>query len=669
MAGEENSEAMNSIEDSSGNKVGTEETPAARRARLRPSLTKPVGSPDPSVVDPATADPAQSAAPISAPMPGPLPASTLAAAAEAMLGSANQNIDLKNTAVFPDNPSIVNVQVRRIEPSAPAEMAKEILPLSSPPIPPGQSSGYQNDATISPKAQALIEQSFAGGIPAQVPGSQVIDILMSIDQTMASCATNIATLEKVAQEQSEALKALTETLEKQTFSEIALNLSGLTESLAAALEPMKAASELVPAIDQLVAAIEGSDSPITDSKITKEQLLTNLADQLSAGLIDPWTFKCAYMAVYPADHPADLLHRLVDLLGTQRLSGDLFRAAYEAVQAAEVPPMPVKMTKRRGSKSGAKADGEASANLVQSEDGEPMAVAYVNPGDFVERAAHERLVESQELMDGKLQELDNRYKEIEGVLQEREVELQKRSVELSQKDSENQQLKAQMKELQDQTKDLVADLQKQLTQTKTDKEEPAPPAKPVPGFFDVAAGQSTKLFDNAAPKSLFQQEGEQFASAAPGVDLRVSADFNKPQLQPQNQPAVDSTKGGAQQFGGGSAAANAMAANPIAPNPAAPNAMAPGPARPEPAPMPSPQMPQQIPGRPVTSSSAITTPMVTGPGSYGSGVRAQVFEVIVRQALAGAPWQDICHGPMQVNNISPEEVEAEVKRRQALLKK
>jgi hypothetical protein len=60
---------------------------------------------------------------------------------------------------------------------------------------------------------------------------------------------------------------------------------------------------------------------------------------------------------------------------------------------------------------------------------------------------------------------------------------------------------------------------------------------------------------------------------------------------------------------------------------------------------------------------------VPGSGSYGTGVRAQVFEVIVRQALAGAPWREICAGPMQVNNISPDEVEAEVKRRQALLKK
>lgn len=50
-------------------------------------------------------------------------------------------------------------------------------------------------------------------------------------------------------------------------------------------------------------------------------------------------------------------------------------------------------------------------------------------------------------------------------------------------------------------------------------------------------------------------------------------------------------------------------------------------------------------------------------GIYGAGVRAQVFEVIVRQALAGAPWQEICRGPMQVNNITIEEVEEEVQKR------
>lgn len=47
----------------------------------------------------------------------------------------------------------------------------------------------------------------------------------------------------------------------------------------------------------------------------------------------------------------------------------------------------------------------------------------------------------------------------------------------------------------------------------------------------------------------------------------------------------------------------------------------------------------------------------------GNGVRAQVFEVIVRQALAGAPWREICAGPMEVNNINEEDVVREVHRR------
>jgi Ca-activated chloride channel homolog len=57
-----------------------------------------------------------------------------------------------------------------------------------------------------------------------------------------------------------------------------------------------------------------------------------------------------------------------------------------------------------------------------------------------------------------------------------------------------------------------------------------------------------------------------------------------------------------------------------------------------------------------------------GGGSYGSGVRAQVFEVVVRQAIEGAPWREICAGPMQVNNISEEEVIQEVARRGHKLK-
>lgn len=53
--------------------------------------------------------------------------------------------------------------------------------------------------------------------------------------------------------------------------------------------------------------------------------------------------------------------------------------------------------------------------------------------------------------------------------------------------------------------------------------------------------------------------------------------------------------------------------------------------------------------------------------SYGEGVRAQVFEVIVRQALAGAPWREICAGPMKVNAITEYDVYNELARRCAIL--
>jgi hypothetical protein len=50
-------------------------------------------------------------------------------------------------------------------------------------------------------------------------------------------------------------------------------------------------------------------------------------------------------------------------------------------------------------------------------------------------------------------------------------------------------------------------------------------------------------------------------------------------------------------------------------------------------------------------------------GAYGEGVRRQVFEVVVRQALAGAPWQQMCRAPMLANAISEEEIEQELTRR------
>lgn len=62
-------------------------------------------------------------------------------------------------------------------------------------------------------------------------------------------------------------------------------------------------------------------------------------------------------------------------------------------------------------------------------------------------------------------------------------------------------------------------------------------------------------------------------------------------------------------------------------------------------------------------TAAQATAVGAAAGSYGSGVRAQVFEVIVRQGMAGAPWETICAGPMAVNNIDPEDVRKEMARR------
>lgn len=52
-----------------------------------------------------------------------------------------------------------------------------------------------------------------------------------------------------------------------------------------------------------------------------------------------------------------------------------------------------------------------------------------------------------------------------------------------------------------------------------------------------------------------------------------------------------------------------------------------------------------------------------GAGSYGAGVRTMVLDVIVRQAMAGAPWRESCQGPMLVNRISIQDVEEEVRKR------
>src|ERR1700733_4801775 len=63
------------------------------------------------------------------------------------------------------------------------------------------------------------------------------------------------------------------------------------------------------------------------------------------------------------------------------------------------------------------------------------------------------------------------------------------------------------------------------------------------------------------------------------------------------------------------------------------------------------------------TAAAASAAAAIGAGTYGHGVRQQVFEVIVRQAMAGAPWQTICKGPMAVNGITEEEIKKEGSRR------
>ena len=484
------------------------------------------------------------------------------------------------------------------------------------------------------KAEAK-EDTECQGANAQ---AQALELLGNIDEAMGACATNLAVLQKIAGEQTDALKDLAETLTHQTFTEIGLNLNSLMESLNAALLPMQSMGELVPALDQLVAAIQAKQVDVGETKLSPEVLATNLADQLSEGLIDPSTFKCAYMAIYPADQPADLLHRLVNLLGAQRLSGELFRAAYEAIQAVQEP-----------SAANPTLTASGVETLVDKAIAEELRQISAKREDELTEllaAKDKELSSAQAMLDARLQELNSQYEALKASLEERELALRDRAALISQKDSQIQQLKAQMEELQDETKSLVADLQKQLTEQKAENEEVSAPAKPTANFFDVAPSQPANLFETGPVKSLFQQASDQSA----GSYTNNANDSSNRQSVP-NQPAspMPITKQLPQEQKLAETRAGIAATKP-----------------------------QTTGGETVTQtnrptqpspSSATSNPFIAGAGSYGSGVRAQVFEVIVRQALAGAPWKEICAGPMQVNNISSEEVEAEVKRRQALLKK
>lgn len=515
-----------------------------------------------------------------------------------------------------------------------------------------------NEAGQSPPAEvaATAVPQLSNSADITAPDS-VIELLTNIDQAMNACATNLAALQTIAGEQTEVLKTLSDTLKNQTLFEIGLNLNSLTESLSAALEPMKAAGELVPAIDQLVLSLEGREAG--SEKVSPDQLVTNLADQLSAGVIDPWTFKCAYTAVFPADHPADLLRRLVELLGTQRLSGDLFRAAYEAVQAAEPParltPVGSGGEEGREVKTIVKvvADEEIKQQLEELRRANESLSAQMQEREqeFEQllAAKDQELQETQELLNARYEEFNSRYEEVTEALNKREEEyqalLENKDMSLREKEAELKLLREQMEELRAQTEEMVKELQKQMIDIKAAKEQAnasaqqASKAGAPAGFFDTAPqpARTSSLFDATPEKELFAPEPQAMpqpaAPAAPQPPAQPAAPAPQPAQPQQAQPA---------------------------PQPVAPQAT------------PGPVMPGRITG--TVPAQAIpapgpSTPFVSGAGSYGSGVRAQVFEVIVRQALAGAPWREICAGPMQVNNITAEEVEAEVKRRQAMLNK
>ncbi|MBX9877369.1 MAG: hypothetical protein K2Y22_02840 [Candidatus Obscuribacterales bacterium] len=542
--------------------------------------------------------------------------------------------------------------------------------------------GSLGQASTSENIKAMAEQdlqptgSQSGVIPAMVPGQQatlpsdfdpsgLIDVLRnvekslgqmagkvetidpaSLDELLNVCATNVAAVQGLAQEQLETLKELKDTLANQTFYEVGIKLNGLSDTIQQAMEPTKALADLIDVLDQMVATMQDREQRMA-GEITSDQLVMNLADQLANGTIDSWTFKCAYMAIFPEDHPADLLRRLVELLGTQRLTEDLFRAAYEAVQA---PNPPKRAPLAAG---GSRASDNVLEELIAVENEEIAAQleALHAANEELQRAMEEREQEFEQLLQANQQEKDElktryeefaeRYEEVAKEAEQREGEYQSlltnKEMALTEKESEAAMLRHQIEELRAETELMVKDMQTQLMEIKKVKQDSKPSAEPAP------KGQSSSFFDTAPappkPNSTFEP--------AVSVSEREIA-----------------TKQAAQQAAPTPAPAQPQAQAP-APAPAQPQAQAPA----QPAPQPAPAPVQQAPAAPASVPGAPTTGLTSGPGSYGSGVRAQVFEVIVRQALAGAHWREICAGPMQVNNISPEEVEAEVKRRQALLNK
>ncbi|MFA7341478.1 MAG: DUF4200 domain-containing protein [Candidatus Obscuribacterales bacterium] len=624
--------------------------------------------------------------------------------ASAMSVVSELEVDLGQVS-FDDNEPSQNEPSQDVQPSFEASSENPLIGIKVVEIP-------EIKVPEASDLSMLISPSQIANLNAQVSQvvdsahqEQVIELLNTLDQQLGICSVNMAQISKAANEQLEIVRNLAETIQHQAFNEIGLSLNSLSESMSAALEPMQAVGELVPAIDNLIVTLESrqaageigpalekligtlesrnaadeigssleklivtlesrnAEPPKVEAKLTPEELVHSLADQLSTNKIDAWTFKCAYMAVFPSEHPADLLRKLVDLLGAQRISGDFFRAAYDAVQAPD-PPKPVYTLTSAGSGNEIVREVEV-VRVVQDEsvmalleelrvqNEEMRSRMDAKDSDFAEllAAKDQEVQDTQEMLNSRWEEFSGQYEKLSELVQQRNDLIQAKEVELGHKDSEITQLKTQLDEMRDQTRDMVADLQRQLTSTKAAADEAM--AKPA------APKQSTSFFEQPQP-------------AAPAAPLFNEAPklFAEPQMQ---QPVVQQAQPlpQAQIPSPVASGSHPVVDDPMQTQSPAPvdlvNAAQQGTASGTGATTLNQAMPNQAIPRPQVA--APTTPFSGATGSYGSGVRAQVFEVIVRQALAGAPWREICAGPMQVNNISADEVEAEVKRRQALLKK
>lgn len=701
MAREDKASATSSTQDAPSGKSGDDSSLAARRARLRGTLAKQTVPPDPFSPEPyqLAAEPSQSVAvPVVAQsavfdQPNELSLEVSPVASPKNVRSGTNVSAASDNALAVVEPEVELAQdlpadkqsIEANQPSFEASVDSAMLDIKAVDIPEIRVPEAADLAmVITPSQIAALQTNQVADTAHQ---EQVIELLNTLDQQLGICSVNMAQISKAANEQLEIVRNLAETIQHQAFNEIGLSLNSLSESMSAALEPMQAVGELVPAIDNLIVTLESrnpvadivpaidklivtlesrnAEPPKTEAKLTPEELVHSLADQLSTGLIDPWTFKCAYMAVFPSEHPADLLRKLVDLLGAQRISGDFFRAAYDAVQAPD-PPKPVYTLASANSGNEIVREVEV-VRVVQDEsvmalleelrvqNEEMRSRMDAKDADFAEllAAKDQEVQDTQEMLNSRWEEFSGQYEKLSELVQQRNDLIQAKEVELSHKDSEITQLKTQLDEMRDQTRDMVADLQRQLTSTKAAADEAM--AKPP------APKQSTSFFEQPQP-------------TAPAAPLFTEAPKLFAEPQQQAQPLPQQQQQPLQQIPAPNPVASGS--HPVVDDPMQTQSPAPvdlvnaaqqGTASGSGATTLNQAMPSQAIPRPQVA--APTTPFSGATGSYGSGVRAQVFEVIVRQALAGAPWREICAGPMQVNNISADEVEAEVKRRQALLKK